>query len=64
MKRVLIFARHTKRWETAHREKLDENGITSADGQGWWVRDDFSTICKVGDEMAVQSLPPHPEAEA
>lgn len=68
MKEVMIFARHTRKWEFAHTERLDVNGITlprddfGRVGMHWWVRRDGSTICKVGSEVAQQPVPKAPKS--
>lgn len=50
--RLLVFARHTKKWEAAHYELID--------GSRMWVRDDMSTICPIGREIATHPMPPKP----
>lgn len=48
-RRVLVWARHTRRWEAAHQEG------------DFWIRDDESTICKIGEEVANHPLPAPPQ---
>ena len=50
--RVLVWARHTKKWEAAHPERIDD--------QWFWVRDGMSMICRMGEEVATHPLPPKP----
>lgn len=56
MKEVMIFARHTKKWEFAHKEPFDFGGKAEQ-----WVRRDGSSICAVSDEIAVQPVPQPPK---
>jgi hypothetical protein len=51
MAEVMVFARHTRKWEIA--KKAGE----------WWERRDGSTICRIGQEVATHALPPAPQLE-
>lgn len=53
--RMLVFAPQTKRWEICHAEIANGNGLEI------WVRDDQSTSCFVGKELAKHPLPSHPD---
>jgi hypothetical protein len=56
-KDVLIWARHTRKWEIARQEMI----AVAAMRELWWVRRDTSTICRVGDEVAAHPLPAKPK---
>jgi hypothetical protein len=47
----LVFSPITKRWEIAHQE------VNLCNGRKQWAREDMSTICYVGDELGVETLP-------
>lgn len=52
--RFLVWTAHVGKWETAHQEEIkSENRIA-------WIRDDMSSICWLGDEIAVADLPAKP----
>lgn len=55
-KELLVFARHTRKWEFAHQE------WNEAQLKWQWVRsrDGGSYICKVGQEVATMPVPPPP----
>lgn len=54
---VLLFARHTRKWEFAKQE------WNEAQLKWQWIRsrDGGSYICKVGEEIATMDAPPPPE---
>lgn len=53
---VLLFARHTRKWEFAKQE------WNEAQLKWQWIRsrDGGSYICKVGEEIAIMDVPPPP----
>lgn len=58
---VLVFTRRSRRWgrwEFAHKEWNEH------DNCDWWVRRDFSHICRVGDEIATLPTPKAPARHA
>lgn len=63
-KRVLVWATHTRKWEIARKEPR----VYSVKRGEWrtgpfWVRDDYSTICEIGNEVATMALPPAPQTK-
>jgi hypothetical protein len=63
-KEVLVWAKHTRKWEFARQELPHANDIARGDTRAFWVRRDYSTICPVGEEIATLPVPPPPKVEA